>query len=75
MDYLWKYSRSIAKAIGIVILVLCATLSAWSTHNRAGEIIYDQIGPLTIRAPIVTYTKASSTAADPAIGLLPPSIL
>lgn len=35
-----------------------------ATHNRSGEITYRQIGPLTIRATITTYTKASSTAAD-----------
>lgn len=51
-----------------VILVLVVCLSAYSnlfgTHNRSGEITYVQLGPLTIRATITTYTKASSTAAD-----------
>lgn len=37
---------------------------AYSTHNRAGEITYRQIGPLTIEMTIITYTKASSVAAD-----------
>jgi gliding motility-associated-like protein len=37
---------------------------ALATHNRAGEIYIDQIGPLTIRATVVTYTKASSVPAD-----------
>lgn len=36
----------------------------FATHNRSGEITYEQIGPLSIRATITTYTKASSTAAD-----------
>jgi len=51
------------------ILVLC--LSAFlcteqlnATHNQSGEITYEQIGSLTIRATITTYTKASSEAAD-----------
>ncbi|WP_235296915.1 T9SS type B sorting domain-containing protein [Portibacter marinus] len=35
-----------------------------ATHNRAGEIIYTQIGELTIRATIITYTKTSSFDAD-----------
>lgn len=35
-----------------------------ATHNRAGEITYKQIGPLTIEMTIITYTKASSVAAD-----------
>lgn len=33
--------------------------SAQATHNRAGEITYEQIGPNTIRATITTYTKIS----------------
>ncbi len=49
-------------------LTLCFLfLLSWqanATHNRAGEITYEQIGPLTIRATITTYSKASSRAAD-----------
>ncbi|KAI9549703.1 hypothetical protein GHT06_007389 [Daphnia sinensis] len=37
---------------------------AYATHNRAGEIQIEQIGPLTIRAIVITYTKASSVPAD-----------
>ncbi len=48
----------------ILILFLCSSGELSATHNRAGEIIYEQIGPLTIRATIKTYTKASSVAAD-----------
>lgn len=36
----------------------------WATHNRAGEIHIEQIGPLTVRATIITWTKASSVNAD-----------
>jgi gliding motility-associated-like protein len=36
----------------------------WATHNRAGEIHIEQIGPLTIRATIITWTKTSSVNAD-----------
>ena len=39
-------------------------MTSWATHNRAGEIIYEQIGDLRIRASIITYTKASSVDAD-----------
>ena len=35
-----------------------------ATHNRAGEIIFEQTAPLTIQATIITYTQTSSTAAD-----------
>jgi gliding motility-associated-like protein len=32
----------------------------FATHNRAGEITYEQIGTRTIRATITTYTKISA---------------
>lgn len=35
-----------------------------ATHNRAGEILLKQTGPLTIEATVITYTKTSSTSAD-----------
>jgi len=41
-----------------------AYVSAYGTHNRAGEITYQQIDDLTIRATITTYTKTSSESAD-----------
>ena len=37
---------------------------AMATHNRAGEIYIKQIGPLTVEATVVTYTKAEGTSAD-----------
>ena len=37
-------------------------LSAFATHNSAGEITYEQIGEKTIRATIHTYTNANSPA-------------
>lgn len=41
---------------------------AHATHNRAGEISIEQVGDcvnsLTIKATIITYTKASSIQAD-----------
>ncbi len=51
------------KTIGIILLSLIC-LPLWATHNRAGEIHIEQIGELTIRATIITYTKASSIPAD-----------
>jgi gliding motility-associated-like protein len=44
--------------------MVLAPLVALATHNRAGEITYRQTGPLSIEMTIITYTKASSTAAD-----------
>jgi gliding motility-associated-like protein len=46
------------------LLVFGAIGKTFATHNRAGEILIDQLGALTIRATIITYTKASSVPAD-----------
>ncbi len=35
-----------------------------ATHNRGGEIHIEQIGPLTIRATIITWTRTRSVSAD-----------
>ena len=48
----------------LVILVFGCFQQLDATHNRAGEITYEQTGPLTIIATITTYTKASSASAD-----------
>ncbi len=50
--------------ISAFIAILLFSTSASATHNRAGEITYRQIGPLTIEMTITTYTKNSSIAAD-----------
>ena len=52
------------KNIIIGLLILLSSPLVMATHNRAGEITYEQIGELTIRMRITTYTKSSSTAAD-----------
>lgn len=46
------------------MLVLGLLTCLQATHNRAGEITYEQIGILTIRATITTYTQTSSVQAD-----------
>ena len=46
------------------LLFVFSAVLAYSTHNRAGEITYRQLSPLTIEATVTTYTKASSTGAD-----------
>lgn len=56
--------RLYIKILFCFLLILLVSRNASATHNRAGEITYVQIGPLTIEATITTYTKASSTSAD-----------
>lgn len=46
------------------ILLLTIVQQAKATHNRAGEITFEQIGDLRFRVTITTYTKQSSTQAD-----------
>jgi gliding motility-associated-like protein len=46
------------------LIMLLIQGKTFATHNRAGEIVIDQLGALTIRATIITYTKASSQLAD-----------
>ncbi len=47
-----------------LLFLLIFQESAWSTHNRAGEITYRQTGPLTIEVKITTYTKISGTSIN-----------
>ncbi len=47
-----------------LLVFLAAPMALFATHNRAGEIHIEQIGPLTIRATIITWTKTSSVNAD-----------
>ena len=53
------------KSIVFIILFLSLSISLFSTHNRAGEITYKQIGPLTYEITIVTYTYSLSPADRP----------
>ena len=50
----------------LLILVCSIFISnfLFATHNAAGEIIFKQINSTTVEASIITYTKASSAAAD-----------
>lgn len=52
------------KYLVIIFLVFCSTLALRATHNRAGEITYEQLDELTIKITITTYTKTSAAAAD-----------
>ena len=45
-----------------ILLLLLISVSAWATHNRAGEITYRHLGGLTYEAVITTCTKTSVIA-------------
>ena len=46
----------------IILFLLIFTLNVNATHNRAGEINYTQIGPLTFEITLVTYTDPTTIA-------------
>ena len=59
--------HSLHRVITLLLFVtisICVSTNLTATHNRAGEITYEQIDELTIRATIVTYTRTSSQDAD-----------
>jgi gliding motility-associated-like protein len=59
-----RYSKHSVWRTCLFLASFLAFASAYATHNRAGEITYEQIGELTIRVTITTYTKTSSFQAD-----------
>ena len=52
------------RLLSLSLIFLITATGLYATHNRAGEITFEQIGDLTIRMTITTYTKTSSTSAD-----------
>ena len=53
-----------------LLCLLFSSMNAFATHNIAGDINIEQIGALTVRATITTYTPYPVTAADrPALTL------
>lgn len=47
-----------------LVFLSAYSIGVYATHNRAGEITYRQIGPLTLEVTVTTYTKSSSIDAD-----------
>ncbi len=60
---MWHIKLPIVKTF-LFFLFFLASSTVHATHNRAGEITYEQIDNLTIRVTITTYTKTSSFQAD-----------
>ncbi len=53
--------------LSVLFIIFSIQTISFATHNRAGEIIVEPVDDpcgLTVRATIITYTKASSIAAD-----------
>lgn len=61
---LYRFYWVNTKACIISFLFFFTTMFGYATHNRAGEVIYCHINGLRYGITIITYTKASSCAAD-----------
>lgn len=48
----------------MTLLVIASATQAFATHNRAGEIQYEYLGPNTYRATVITYSKISGLSAS-----------
>jgi len=57
-------SLVVRNVILVCALYLAAVSCVYATHNRAGEIRYEQIDDLTVIATVITYTKESSRDVD-----------
>ena len=53
----------------LFFLLALVAYQAGATHNRAGEITYRHLGGFQYEATIITYTKASSPADRPSVGI------
>lgn len=63
------FAKLIMKNSLLFILLFCCLQSAFGTHNRAGEITYNQISGLQYGVTITTYTKTSSNIDRPFLEL------
>jgi len=59
-----RFINFIIKLLFGFLLLIMQFTPIFATHNRAGEVTFEQLGPLTIRATVTTYTMTSSVAAD-----------
>jgi gliding motility-associated-like protein len=56
-------SKFLLKIIVLIGLVM-ASFDAYATHNRAGELLYEYISPLSYRVTVITYSKISDLSAN-----------
>lgn len=61
--------KNFLRYLTVFLFSILGAVSASATHNRAGEIIVEQVpdgdcNSKTVRVTVITYTKTSSTAAD-----------
>lgn len=57
--------RVLNRLVFTCVTLILFSVSAYATHNRAGEITYTHVEGLTYEVLITTYTKASAVADRP----------
>ncbi|MBL6876331.1 MAG: gliding motility-associated C-terminal domain-containing protein [Chitinophagales bacterium] len=45
-------------------MFVLTSLSSYATHNRAGELLYEYISPLSYRVKVISYSKISDISAN-----------
>ncbi len=61
---LFKILKHMKKKILLLAFLISFFANANATHNRAGEITYKQLGPLTFEVTVTTYTAWGNNQAD-----------
>lgn len=56
-------SKLLLKFIVLLLFVL-TSISSYATHNRAGELLYEYISPLSYRVKVISYSKISDISAN-----------
>ena len=55
--------RSLIKFI-LVFSIVLTSLNVYATHNRAGELLYEYVSPLSYKVTVITYSKISDISAN-----------
>lgn len=48
----------------VLLLFVLTSINSFATHNRAGELLYEYISPLSYRVKVVSYSKISDISAN-----------
>ncbi|MCA9346873.1 gliding motility-associated C-terminal domain-containing protein, partial [Candidatus Saccharibacteria bacterium] len=48
----------------LLIVLLLGSSNAFATHNRAGELLYEYISPLSYKVTVITYSKISDISQN-----------
>ncbi|MCB9227584.1 MAG: gliding motility-associated C-terminal domain-containing protein [Chitinophagales bacterium] len=52
------------KLVILLAIIVLANNFVYATHNRAGELLYEFVSPLSYRVTVITYSKISDISAN-----------